>query len=154
MAPVETASLKPPPHNVFGESPPIVRPLDEWQLNDPNIIVPVRFAVAGLGDVILWQYGIVERKNVTALGRHLQGLYGYNVVQVLFIDIFTILWYFDRDSLYSAGPLAALLPREWTDFRHENHDAHAPRLPNLETALAQYRERTAMEGFDHHWYEI
>lgn len=64
-------------------------------------------------------------------------------VQILYKDIFSLVWYMDRRILSDTASLDCLFPREWTDPGAERHDAQATSLPVFEDALRSYHKRTS-----------
>lgn len=64
-------------------------------------------------------------------------------MQVLFKDIFTLLWYIDRGVLYDPACLDCLYPREWIVPGYEKHSQNVLGLPKFEAAMIQYHKRTS-----------
>ncbi|KAI2617860.1 hypothetical protein GGR54DRAFT_640944 [Hypoxylon sp. NC1633] len=117
---------------------PNTRPTDEGLLQDKTMKMPLRYAEYSSGNLGPWKLK--------------QDIGGNIAVQVLFRDIFTILWYLDRRVLYDPLCLDCLYPREWTDLWLEMSGHKSVALPDFQDAVKVYTRRTANGDLDDSHY--
>lgn len=94
-----------------------------------------------------WHYEFVERWKIPSRAvelkqQHEKGL----VIQVLFKDIFSVLFSLDRRFLYDPACLELLDWREWTSPWHEQHNNGARKLYMFEKAIRKYNWRIKTKG--------
>lgn len=123
---------------------PAHRPMDEWRLEQKDILLPLRFAEYADGSLGPWQYRFVKRCDVADWGSRVKKNGSFFATQILYKDIFSLLWYLERRALYDAKCLECLYPREWTDPMYEQHAGFsATRMPAFDQALANYTTRVS-----------
>ncbi|KAI1452989.1 hypothetical protein F4805DRAFT_462193 [Annulohypoxylon moriforme] len=121
------------------------RPPDENLLKSSRIQMPLRFAAYSKGIPGRWQYDFTERWGLATRADELKQQYGQSlVVQVLFKDIFSVLFAVERRVLYDPVCLELLDDREWTSPYFEP----TGKLNLFEKALRKYNKRIQTGGFN------
>ncbi|KAI1775969.1 hypothetical protein F4818DRAFT_441244 [Hypoxylon cercidicola] len=142
---------------------PITRQWPYKAAPQPQVVAPSNSQVPLTGVPVLWGYYAVKGKAETVpivkskrrpqdewlLNDELKEEFGKDTaVQVLFKDIFTLLWYIDRGALYDSACLNCLYPREWVVPGYERHNRNVLGLPKFEAAMIQYHKRTSNGDLD------